>query len=74
MACLTRRQIKTCNYKLCKGKFKINITTNCDNLTIKWDLPITPHMKMNCCCHVFIMTLIMLMSQATNDGSRICQH
>jgi hypothetical protein len=26
---------------------------------------------MNCCCHVFIMTL---MSLATNDGSRICQH
>ena len=49
-------------------------TTNCDNLTIKWDLPITPHMKMNCCCHVFIMTMIMLMSRATNDGSRICQH
>jgi hypothetical protein len=38
---------------------------------IKWDLPITPQMKMNCCCHVFIMTLI---SRATNDGSRICQH
>ena len=35
-----------------------------DNLTIKWDLPITPQMKMNCCCHVFIMTL---MSRATND-------
>jgi hypothetical protein len=30
---------KTCNYKLCKGKSKINITTNADNLTIKWDLP-----------------------------------
>ena len=40
-------------------------------MTIKWDLPITPQMKMNCCCHVFIMTL---MSRATNDGSRICQH
>ena len=42
-----------------------------DNLTIKWDLPITPQMKMNCCFQVFIMTL---MSRATNDGSRICQH
>jgi hypothetical protein len=39
--------------------------------SIKWDLPITPQMKMNCCCHVFIITL---MSRATNDGSRICQH
>ena len=38
---------------------------------MKWDLPITPQMKMNYCCHVFIMTL---MSRATNDGSRICQH
>jgi hypothetical protein len=37
-------------------------------LTLKWDLPITPQMKMNYCCHVFIMTL---MSRATNDGSRI---
>jgi hypothetical protein len=26
---------------------------------------------MNCCCHMFIITL---MSRATNDGSRICQH
>jgi hypothetical protein len=33
-------------------------------MTIKWDLPITPQMKINCCCHVFIMTL---MSRATND-------
>jgi hypothetical protein len=30
-----------------------------------------PTKKMNCCCHVFMMTL---MSRATNDGSRICQH